>query len=250
METKKDNQQKMNGEMDQIMMVPTTKRGAVLFSRSPKKAMQEMKELVQTVASQCTGVEFISEIRGKLYPKVEWWTTIGATLGLFPVVMYSKKLDRATIAYEARVEVRHGDIVVAAGEALCSSEEQQWKDAPEYSIKSMAITRATGKAYRIPLSFLAVMAGLAPTNAEEIPIDGKNFNNSSNISSSASVKQLDFICHLANGLYGKEDAHRRIGLHISISYGKSTGKELSKIEASEMIERLVNGQDLLLPEDD
>ncbi len=250
METKKENEQKGNGDMDQIMMVPTTKRGAILFSRSPKKAMQEMKDLVQIIASQCTGTEFIAEIKGKKYPKVEWWTTIGATLGLFPVVMYSKKLDRDTIAYEARVEVRHGDIIVAAGEALCSSEEKQWKDAPEYSIKSMAITRATGKAYRIPLSFLAVMAGLAPTNAEEIPVEGKNFNNSSAPTSSASVKQLDYILHLANGLYGENNALRRIGLHISISYGKSTGVELNKAEASGIIERLVNGQELLLPEDE
>jgi hypothetical protein len=35
----------------------------------------------------------------------------------------------------------------------------------------MSITRASGKAYRIPLSFLAVMAGLEVTPAEEMPRD-------------------------------------------------------------------------------
>jgi len=34
----------------------------------------------------------------------------------------------------------------------------------------MSITRASGKAYRIPLSFLAVMAGLEVTPAEEMPV--------------------------------------------------------------------------------
>jgi|AP59_1055472.scaffolds.fasta_scaffold06440_5 hypothetical protein len=237
------------GDMDQVLMIPTTQKGSALFSRSPKKAMAEMREIVQIMASQCTGTAFISEIRGKQYPKVEWWTTIGATLGLFPVVMYSRKLDRTgETAYEARVEVRHGNNVVAAGEALCSSQESHWKDAPEYSIKSMAITRATGKAYRIPLSFLAVMAGLAPTNAEEIPIDANNFNQSAQSSQKASVKQLDYIFNLAQNLYG-EDAYRRIGLHISINLGKDSGKELTRQEASDIIECLLVGNDLSCPED-
>ena len=247
MENQKKNQQDRNGDMDRMMVIPTKQKGSALFSRSPKKAMAEMRELVQIMASQCTGAAFISEIRGKQYPKVEWWTTIGATLGLFPVVMYSRKLDRnSETAYEARVEVRHGDNVVAAGEALCSSQEDQWKDAPEYSIKSMAITRATGKAYRIPLSFLAVMAGLAPTNAEEIPVEGNDFNSSSQ---QASVKQLDYIFSLSQDLYG-DDAYRRIGLHISINLGKNSGKDLTRQEASEIIEHLLNGNDLSLPEDD
>ena len=250
MENQKKNQQDGNGDMDRMMVMPTTQKGSALFSRSPKKAMSEMRELVQIMASQCTGAAFISEIRGKQYPKVEWWTTIGATLGLFPVVMYSRKLDRTSeTAYEARVEVRHGDNVVAAGEALCSSQEDQWKDAPEYSIKSMAITRATGKAYRIPLSFLAVMAGLAPTNAEEIPVDGKDFNQSPQPPQQASVKQLDYIFSLAQDLYG-DAAYRRIGLHISINLGKDSGKDLTRQEASEIIEHLLNGNDLSLPEDE
>ena len=247
MENQKKNQQDGNGDMDRMMVIPTKQKGSALFSRSPKKAMAEMRELVQIMASQCTGAAFISEIRGKQYPKVEWWTTIGATLGLFPVVMYSRKLDRnSETVYEARVEVRHGDMVVAAGEAICCSQEDQWKDAPEYSIKSMAITRATGKAYRIPLSFLAVMAGLAPTNAEEIPVEGNDFNSSSQ---QASVKQLDYIFSLSQDLYG-DDAYRRIGLHISINLGKNSGKDLTRQEASEIIEHLLNGEELSLPEDD
>ena len=112
----------------------------------------------------------------------------------------------------------------------------------------MAITRATGKAYRIPLSFLAVMAGLAPTNAEEIPIDANNFNQSAQSSQKASVKQLDYIFNLAQNLYG-EDAYRRIGLHISINLGKDSGKELTRQEASDIIECLLVGNDLSCPED-
>ena len=144
-----------------------------LFSREPSKAIVQMQEIVKTMALSCNTEQFIATIKGNRYPKVEWWTTIAATLGLFPVTVYSKRLDReGEIAYEARVEVRHGNTTVAAGEALCSDKETQWRGKPEYSIKSMAITRATGKAYRIPLSFLAVMAGLSPTPAEEMNVTG------------------------------------------------------------------------------
>jgi len=241
---------KGNSGLDQMMVIPTSQPAESLFSRAPKKAMEEMRDLVKIVAGQCTGPEFIAEIRNKRYPKVEWWTSLGAVLGLFPVVVYSRRLDRDDeIAYEARVEVRHGDTVVAAGEAMCSSQESTWKDSPEYSIKSMAITRATGKAYRIPLSFLAVMSGLAPSNAEEIPNDGTDLGRTIKADQGASIKQLDYILNLAQELYG-DDAYRRIGLHISISYGKSSGKELSKSEASEIIEHLTGGQDLLLPENE
>jgi len=249
MKEKHKSENKSNGEIDNMMVIPTTTTGESLFSRSPKKAMEEMKELVQIIAKQCVGPNFIAEIKNKRYPKVEWWTTMGATLGLFPVVIYSRRLEREDeIAYEARVEVRHGNAVIAAGEALCSNTEPTWKDSPEYGIKSMSITRATGKAYRIPLSFLAVMSGLAPTNAEEIPFENRP-SKSQEISSSASIKQLDYILKLAIDLYGN-DAYRRIGLHISITYGKTSGKELSKTEASEIIESLMNGEDLKLPEDE
>ena len=93
------------------------------------------------------------------------------------------------------------------------------------------------------------MAGLAPTNAEEIPVDGNNFNQSPQPPQQASVKQLDYIFSLAQDLYG-DAAYRRIGLHISINLGKDSGKDLTRQEASEIIERLLNGEDLSLPEDD
>ena len=143
-----------------------------LFSRDPEVAFQEAERLVGVVAKRCSGPGYLVDIRGKKYPKIEWWTTVAASLGLFPRTVFAKRLDReGEVAYEARVEVHHHGTVVSAGEALCSSLEARWKDADEYAIKSMSITRASGKAYRIPLSFLAVMAGLEATPAEEIPGD-------------------------------------------------------------------------------
>jgi hypothetical protein len=140
-----------------------------VFAGTPEKAMAEMTSIAKTVALQINNTNFITKIQGKNYPKVEWWTTIGAALGLFPVVKYSRRLDRDDeVIYESRVEVMNNGRIVTAGEAICSSKERNWGNRDEYAIKSMAITRATGKAYRTGLSMIAVMAGLEATPAEEM----------------------------------------------------------------------------------
>lgn len=202
-----------------------------LFSRTPKKALSEMQEIVQVMSSKCQGEEFIAIINNKKYPKVEWWTTVAATLGLFPIVKYSRKLDRDDeIAYESRVEVQFGDKVVGAGEAMCSNKENRWRNADEYAIRSMSITRATGKCYRIPLSFLAVMAGLNPTPAEEIPLDN-DFNNNSLVSDknedTATDKQLNTLTKLLDSPY--LDNRERTELSKLLLH------EISKKKASEII---------------
>ena len=143
-----------------------------MFSHDPAKAYNEAQQLVNIVANRCTGPGYLVNIRGKQYPKIEWWTSVSASLGLFPRVLFSKRLDReGEIAYEAKVEVHRNGQIIASGEAMCSNLEDRWRNADEYAIKSMAITRASGKAYRIPLSFLAVMAGLEVTPAEEMPTE-------------------------------------------------------------------------------
>ena len=144
-------------------------RGIQLFSNDPLIAIEKAQNFVKVIASKCKGNKFIATIQKNKYPKVEWWTTVGASLGLYPYTIFSKCLERdGEIAYEARVEVRRNGIPITAAEALCSNKEKLWNGRDEHSIKSMAITRATAKAYRIGLSFLATFAGLEPTPAEEI----------------------------------------------------------------------------------
>ena len=102
-------EEKGNDESKQKTVLPVVSSQEVLFSRKPKKAIEERRELVQIMSSQCTGPRFIADINGKQYSRVEWWSTLGATLGLFPVVIYSHRLDRDDeIIHESRVEVRLG----------------------------------------------------------------------------------------------------------------------------------------------
>ena len=217
-----------------LSVVDNVDNSLQLFSRSPKKALSQMQELVQVMSSKCQGKEFIAIINGKQYPKVEWWTTVAATLGLFPVVVYSRRLDReGELAYEARVEVRYSDRVVGAGEAMCSNKETRWSSADEYAIRSMSITRATGKCYRLPLSFLAVMAGLNPTPAEEIPInndfsdDSEEYQEESHqVEESASEAQIYTLGNLIENAYLSNEERLNLSKTLEHSLTKSQAKEL------------------------
>lgn len=157
-----------NGEVGMTAYEPPAQH-VTIFSEDPTKAIAHMENVVQAISKKCTGEQYISEIQDKKYPRVEWWTTVGAVLGLFPVVEYSRLLDREDeIVYEARVSVRRQGQVITSGEAICSSKEKAWGNRDEYAIKSMAQTRATGKAYRNGLAMIAKMAGLEGTPAEEM----------------------------------------------------------------------------------
>lgn len=139
---------------------------------NPAASLEVAERLLGAMADRCKGPAYIANIQNKRYPKVEWWTTVGAALGLFPREEETRKLEReGETAYEATVGVYNGTQLVTRASAMCSSAEPRWRNSDEYAIRSMATTRATGKAYRLGLSFLAVMSGLEATPAEEMPYD-------------------------------------------------------------------------------
>lgn len=109
----------------------------------------------------------ISVISGRDHLRVEAWTTLGAMLGVTPVCVWTKMLKNG---WEARVEARTLDgRVIGAAEAECLRDESTWKDRDDYALRSMAQTRATSKALASVLRFVATLAGLEGTPAEEMP---------------------------------------------------------------------------------
>jgi len=113
-------------------------------------------------------------IQGKKFVRAEGWTAMAAMLGVFPSTDYCRRIEReGEIVYEAKVILRHlSGAEVGSGEAICSSKERNWGNRDEYAIKSMAQTRAVGKACRLSFSWIMAMAGYESTNAEEM-IDAK-----------------------------------------------------------------------------
>lgn len=101
--------------------------------------------------------------------RVEGWQTLGAMVGVFPVVAWTRPLSNG---WEARVEAKtiRGEIVGAA-EAECLSTEKNWSESKgkeDHHLRSMAQTRATSKALAQPLRFIIALAGYEGTPAEEM----------------------------------------------------------------------------------
>ena len=137
----------------------------------------DMLELSNQLAKLIKEKGLSSNIQGKQFVNVEGWQFAGASLGLMPIITETTDLTRrgtepgqVEIKYMAKCEVRNINTgqLVATGVAICSNYEHSKKRFDEYSILSMAQTRAIGKAYRNLLAWLMKAAGFEATPAEEM----------------------------------------------------------------------------------
>jgi hypothetical protein len=112
-------------------------------------------------------------IQGKKYPQVEAWMTI-ARMDNVVAREARPPIRRDDGSYEAFVElIRLSDgMVVGAGSALCGTpDDRPWATRGEPARRSMAVTRATSRAFRQQYSWIMALAGYEPTPAEEMPRD-------------------------------------------------------------------------------
>lgn len=110
-------------------------------------------------------------IRGEQYLEYGDWQVLGRFYGATASVAWSKKLTNEEgkfIGYEARAEVLHNGVIISAAEAMCMKEERNWKDRDEFMLRSMAQTRAASKALRNAYGWVAELAGMKSTPAEEM----------------------------------------------------------------------------------
>lgn len=143
-------------------------QAVTLFQTSePDVAMERAAKVAAVLADAVRKQKLTSNISGKEYVRVEGWTMLGSLLGVYPVPVEKTELPNG---YEVRVEARTRDgQTVGAAWARCTRDEGRWGRADDYAILSMAQTRATSKALRLPLGFIMQLAGYEPTPAEEMP---------------------------------------------------------------------------------
>ncbi len=114
--------------------------------------------------------ELFTKISNRRHVRVEGWCLLGTMLGVFPVPVKVEALADGR-GYLAQVEARTmSGAVVGSAFAICTREERNWADRDEFALLSMAQTRATGKAMRLPVGFVVTLAGYDATPAEEMEI--------------------------------------------------------------------------------
>ncbi len=147
--------------------VVPTQVGGVLSVRDPEQMLEQAANLANRLKDVVTKAGLVSTISGKEYLTVDAWTTLGVLVGCTARTEWTRPIEGG---WEAAVEVvnAHG-LVVGRAEASCLRAERNWKNRDDYAIRSMAQTRAMGKALRMPLGWIASLAGYQATPAEEMP---------------------------------------------------------------------------------
>ena len=146
----------------------------VFGTDEPEAIVQRVAAIAGPLADFITKQHMSTQISGREYVLCEGWAFMGSMLGVFPVttgVDVIRDRDDDFMGFEAHVELRARDGSVVGGAiAECTRLEENWSDRDSFALKSMAQTRATGKAYRMAFGFVMKAAGYEATPAEEMPV--------------------------------------------------------------------------------
>lgn len=140
---------------------------ADLHTLSPSQLVHRGTEIADALAPIVEKQKLYTMVGKGKHVNVEGWTTMGAMLGISPKEKDVKYIDGDYEAYVELVSIRTGAVVGGAS-AICGRSDPTWAGRPRNAQRSMAITRATGKAYRLGFSWIMKLAGYEATPAEEM----------------------------------------------------------------------------------
>ena len=145
-----------------------------LQASNPRALVEGAAELASQLAIVIHKQNLATTIKGKRFVNVEGWTTLATMLGVTAREVSTVEQDGV---YIATVElVRMSDqAVISRASAECGSPDELdkygkpiWSARPRYARRSMAQTRATGKACRLAFSWIMSLAGYEATPVEEM----------------------------------------------------------------------------------
>jgi hypothetical protein len=162
-----------NGEA--LAVVESHHNDALSISRPPEQVLEEARKaavaLTDVIEKKTKKVQF----NGRTYLQFEDWQTLGRFYGVTAIVNNTKYVefgegDDKVCGFEATAQALlvSTNQAISSAEALCLNDEPNWSRKPLFQLKSMAQTRACAKALRNVLAWVVVLAGYAPTPAEEM----------------------------------------------------------------------------------
>ena len=159
----------MTAEVIDATAVVVSEQSPALFGTSDpaehiERAVAHAKALKAVVEQR----GLISDIQGKKYVLYDGWALLASMVGASIVEEWTRPLADGN-GWEARMLVMRNGQVIGAAENMCTRDEKRWAKADEYAIRSMAQTRAGGKAARTCLGFIVQLAGYEATPFDEMP---------------------------------------------------------------------------------
>lgn len=148
---------------------PSELRLGSLAISDPKEMIHRAAGLADALAEIINQQKLFTVIKGKKYVWVEGWTTMGAMLGVSPIEEFCEPTPDGK-GFKAKVKlIRLFDgQQVGGASAICKTGEKGWADTEDYATHSKAITRATGKAFRLSFAWIMKLAGFEATPAAEL----------------------------------------------------------------------------------
>ena len=140
-----------------------------LMDLEPESRLVLATKLATKLAEVVKRQHMYTAIGGRDYVHVDGWVLLGNLCGILPreVSITEDELGNVFATVEL---IRLSDGQVCGGaSSMVGSDEPTWNGRPRYARRSMAVTRATGKAFRLSLSWVMGLAGFASTPFEEMP---------------------------------------------------------------------------------
>jgi len=138
----------------------------------PKEVMRYAQAAAREIVDVARSGNLLANVGGREYPLTECMTLIGRLTGHTVRVEWSRKVPQEWgigDGWEARAVVMDAaGHEVAAAESMCLRSERAWAKRDEFAVRSMAQTRASGKALRLALGYIVTLAGWEALPAEEI----------------------------------------------------------------------------------
>ena len=155
-------------ESTALAVVEQGTRGALAAS-DPKAVIQQATREANELARVIEDRKLYSNISGRKYVRVEGWTTLAVMRGcLAREVETTDQPDGRYIAVVELVRLTDGAVLTRASAECGGADEPTWQNRPPYARRSMAQTRAAGKACRIAFSWVMALTGYETTPAEEM----------------------------------------------------------------------------------
>lgn len=173
-----------------VPVIPAAVSLGTLQANHPAALVSGAAELACQLAQVIDRQKLATVIKGKRFVNVEGWTTLATMLGVTAREIATTESDGIFTATVELVRMADGACISRAS-AECGSPDELdkygkplWSSRPRYARRSMAQTRATGKACRLAFSWIMSLAGYEVTPAEEmtpvIEAVGKNHSPSAN----------------------------------------------------------------------
>lgn len=143
----------------------------VTSSAGPVDMLARASEIATALSNMVEKQKLYTVIRAKKYPNVEAWQTIGRMDNVVAREA-ARPVRNEDGSWEAFVElVRLSDgMVIGNGSALCgAARDGDWTGRPDHEKRSMAVTRATSRAFRQQYSWIMALAGYEPTPSDDMP---------------------------------------------------------------------------------